>query len=76
MPEMPRMTQVDSSIIKEVGYDEASWDLFITFRPGSKPKTYRFKLVPPDIFSEMMAYESIGRYFLFKIKPNYEAERL
>jgi len=58
---------VDSSIIRSVGYDETSQALEITFRE----KTYRYTGVPRATYEALAAAPSVGKYFHAHIKGRY-----
>ena len=59
-------TEVDSSQIKSVGYDEATLMLEVEFRYSGSVYTY-FD-VPKSEYDAMMAAESVGKYFNANIK--------
>lgn len=63
-----RRIPVDSSSIAEVGYDPASSTLEVVFREGG---VYRYFGVPAAVFSEFMAADSKGRYFVAEIRNRY-----
>jgi hypothetical protein len=54
-----RSTQVDSSVVLLVGYDEARRVLKVRFRNG---RTYYYLAVPADAYRELMAAPSLGKY--------------
>jgi hypothetical protein len=56
---------VDSSIIKEVQYNQGDRTLLIRFVKGS---LYKYTGVTQDMYEEMMYGESIGKYFHRNIK--------
>ena len=53
-------TPVSSSALRSVGYYEDSQTLEIEF---TNRAVYRYYDVPPDVYRELMAAESHGRYF-------------
>lgn len=61
------MKPVESSLITAVGYDEATEILRIEFKSGG---TYDYMMVPTHVYEDMMASESIGKFFLRRIKGN------
>ena len=68
------MQQVESTLIKEVAYDEATQVLTLVM--GDKNEKYAYKSVPKDIYDGLMAAESKGKYFLENIKGKFEFEKL
>ena len=64
------MTQVESSLIKEVGYDAATQVLTITF--VDQEGTYEYQKVPESVYKELMAAESKGSFFAKNIKGKFE----
>lgn len=65
-----RLSEVDSSMVKIVGYDEKAQALEVVF--GSE-KTYRYEGVPPQVYAELMAAPSKGHYMRTHIIDHYEA---
>ena len=61
-----RRIPVDSSALRSVGYDAASRVLELEFSSGD---VYRYRNVPPNVYSELMAAESHGTYFALHIRP-------
>jgi len=59
-------TAVDSSQIKSIGYDEGTQMLEVEFRYSGSVYTY-FD-VPKSVYDEMMASESVGKFFNAKVK--------
>lgn len=59
---------VQSSMIRSIGYDEATATLEIEFRSG---EVYQYYGVEPEIYREMMKAPSHGRYFLARIRDVY-----
>lgn len=66
-------TDVISSAIKNVEYDENTAILDITFHNGT---TYRYYAVNENIVNEMLNANSIGNFFNEKIKNNYTTYNL
>ncbi|MBB3678326.1 KTSC domain-containing protein [Modestobacter versicolor] len=62
-------TQVQSSNIATVGYDEEQRVMEIVFRDG---RVYHFLEVPPERVLSLLRAESKGRFFNAEIKPAYE----
>ncbi len=65
---MPEMISVTSSNILAVGYDKETTTLYITFKSN---KTYLYDRVPASVYEELMAADSVGKYFNQFIKNNY-----
>ena len=61
---------VDSSMIKSVGYDKSNQSLMINFNKG---KIYSYANVPQAVYIEMTKAESKGAFFHQHIKGKYEA---
>lgn len=67
------MVVKNSTAIKTISYDPADSTLNIIFRSGSP---YNYKCVPRSAVASLIRSESKGRYFVKKIRNNYEYERL
>lgn len=63
------MKSCDSSLISAYGYDEATEELRIEFKSGG---TYSYANVPRHVFDDMCSAESVGKFFLRRIKGNSE----
>ena len=68
-------TPVESSQIKEIGYDHESSILGIRFHPSKKAREagathseYHYANVGPEMHASLMAAESKGRFFDANIK--------
>ena len=68
-----RRTQVVSSNITEVGYDEGSHTLEILFKNG---RVYQYFSVPIQEFSGLLSAASHGQYLNQHIKGSYRYARL
>lgn len=68
-----RRVPVESSVIRDVGYDAAKSVLEIGFRNGS---VYRYHLVPARVHRALMAAESPGRYLNQEIKPRFPGQEV
>lgn len=66
------MIPVESSMIDSVGYDEETRCLQVVFNSG---KVYCYEDVPPEVFQELLAAESKGRYMLAHIIDVYSYRR-
>lgn len=71
----PELHPVDSSLIAAVGYDELLKDLAVQFKRGGET-IYLYEEVPPEVYREMMVSDSIGRFFLAKIKHVYRFKKI
>lgn len=67
----PSMRSVDSSMIKEVGYQDG--DLLVRFNDG---RIYEFKRVPKAVYTRLMSSDSVGQSFNRNIKSKYEHEKI
>ena len=67
------LEEVESTMIKEAGYDEATQVLTVKFVNGDE--IYEYKNVPKSVYDELMAAESKGSYFAKNIKGKYEFEK-
>ncbi|GAB3356653.1 KTSC domain-containing protein [Amycolatopsis echigonensis] len=66
-----RRVPVESSVIRDVGYDAAKSVLEVGFHNGT---VYRYHLVPARVHRELMAAESPGRYLNQEIKPRFPGQ--
>ena len=72
-------TKLNSKILASVGYDPVARDIEVEFRARKdedKRRVYRYHAIPAERFAEMMASDSIGSFFLTRIKPNYNCTRI
>jgi hypothetical protein len=63
------MKAVESTMIKEVGYDAEGQVLTLVF--ADTADKYVYQSVPEKVYRELMAAESKGTYFTQKIKGKY-----
>jgi hypothetical protein len=68
-----RRQPVSSSVVRAVGYDRDGQVLEIEFHSG---RLYRYFLVPHRIFAELMATDSMGRYFNESIRDQYPVRQV
>lgn len=61
-------TEVSSSNIESIGYDESKEILEIEFKRGN---IYQYKGVPDNIFQNLLRAGSHGKYFNVHIKDKY-----
>jgi hypothetical protein len=64
---------VESSSLKEVGYDEKTETLEICFGRGA---VYRYHKVPSDVHEGLMSSDSIGGYFHRHVKTKFKFEKV
>ena len=64
---------VSSAALETVTYDEWSRHLDIALTTG---RVYRYFDVPPEVYAELMAAESKGRFYNDRIRDAYRYERL
>lgn len=64
---------VDSSSLKSVGYDASAQTLEVEFQHGA---VYVYLDVPQDVFEELKAAESKGRFFNSNIRSVYTHAKL
>lgn len=67
------MTNVDSSNVEAVGYDEDSSTLQVEFKNGG---TYQYFDVPENVFIGLRDAESVGRYLVSTIKGVYRYSKI
>lgn len=63
---------VSSSNIASVGHDDSSQTLEVEFLDGA---IYEYYEVPENVFQELVAASSVGRYFAQQIKNVYSFSR-
>ena len=68
--EAPALQEVESTSIKEVGYNPETQVLTVVFEKSGE--TYEYKGVPKDVYDALMAAESKGQYFAQNIKGKFE----
>ena len=64
---------VRSSLVQRAIYDAAKRTLAVTFTTG---RTYLYFDVPSDVYAELTAAESQGRYFNWRIRDRYAFREL
>ena len=65
-------TVTRSSMITDIEYDEENKLLRLKFAKGG---WYEYKDVPKEVYNELLSADSIGKFFLARIKNNYETEK-
>ena len=62
---------VESSSVRAVGYDPATFELEVEFCNG---RTYRYQLVPVAAYRLLLQAPSIGEFVNQQIKPRFLAK--
>lgn len=62
-----------SSVVDYFDYDSETLTLSVRYVSGI---VYKYKNVPEKAYKEMKASVSKGKYLNYKIKPNYEYEKV
>lgn len=65
--------ELSSSMLNSADYDSVEKELTIEFSNGDE---YKYKDVPQEIFTELSATPSAGKFFLAKIKNKFEYEKV
>ncbi|ELS32443.1 hypothetical protein Pse7429DRAFT_2455 [Pseudanabaena biceps PCC 7429] len=68
-----QMIDVDSSMLSSVGYDSATQTLRTVFNSG---KTYDYFKVSQEVYDELIASESKGRYMRDEIIDMYSYQQV
>lgn len=64
---------VESSNLESVGYNAMTSLLAVKFKASG---VYLYQGVTPKVYDEMMASESIGKFFNERVKENYQVTKL
>ena len=67
------MTNVESSTIEAVGYEEESSTLQVEFKNGGM---YQYFDVPESVFEELRDADSVGKYLAYSIKGTYRYSKV
>ncbi len=67
------MTNVKSSMLKSIDYDESKKELIVTFKSG---KRYLYSDVTSDEYIGLMEADSVGKSLLETINPNHKTKLL
>lgn len=70
---MIEMTEVESSNVKALGYDESRHLMYVEF---IKSGYYAYAHVPKEVFDNWLTAESKGKYFHAHIKEKFEYMKL
>ena len=68
-----KMTHVESSNVKAVGYNKDSSTLQVEFKHGG---TYQYFDVPENVFVELLNSDSVGGYLASDIKGTYKYSKV
>lgn len=64
---------VKSSNVVAIGYDKENKILEVEFKSGG---VYAYRTVEESVYNDLVAAESIGKFFLREIKGNYPYTKL
>jgi hypothetical protein len=64
---------VESSSVRSIGYDRATFELEIEFHNG---RAYRYQQVPIAAYRLLLQAPSIGEFVNKQIKPRFEAKEV
>lgn len=67
---IPTLTPCASSAIVAHGFDHATYTLFLKFTSGT---TYSYPEVSTDLYAQLQAAESVGRFYGANIKGKFVA---
>jgi hypothetical protein len=65
---------IESKLLSAVAYDAEHSMLYLRFRDSGD--VYRYFEFPPEQYTQMLAAESRGRYFLAHIRNQFRYERM
>lgn len=68
-----KRTDVDSSMLNSVGYDEKKKTLEVEFNHGG---IYEYYDVEKETFDDLINADSLGRYFINNIKDDYDYSQI
>lgn len=68
-----KRTDVDSSMLDSVGYDEKKKILEVEFNHGG---IYEYYDVEKETFDDLINADSLGRYFINNIKDDYDYSQI
>ena len=72
-------TDVESSQIVRVGYDEETLKAYVAFkdrRSGDVQSTYEYDNVPKEVVDNIISAESVGRAFASSLKYGFSYRKL
>lgn len=69
---IPELTEVESSNIAALAYDEDELTLWVRFKNGA---IYLYSGIPAELGIGVFEAESVGRFFFSKIRPVYVGVR-
>ncbi len=65
--------RVESSMLREVGYDPERRTLEVEFTSG---QVYEYSDVPPEVYAGLLRAESLGQYFHENVRGAFSYRRL
>ncbi len=68
-----KRTDVDSSMLTSVGYDEKEQILEVEFNHGG---IYEYYEVEKKVYDDLMNADSLGHYFINNIKDDYDYDKV
>lgn len=68
-----KLTTVQSSSVKAIGYDSSTFELEIEFHSG---RAYRYQQVPVAAYRLLLQAPSLGEFINKQIKPRFEAKEV
>ncbi|WP_420114605.1 KTSC domain-containing protein [Pseudactinotalea sp.] len=68
-----RREPVRSGAVGAVGYDAQTNELDIEYAGGD---VYRYSMVPPSVYRELLAADSIGAFVNREVKPHYPGREI
>ena len=63
-----RLIRVESRMVEAVGYNADQGILQVVYASG---KVYNYEGVPPEVYEDLMAADSVGNYILKHIMNSY-----
>ena len=70
---------VKSSNVASIGYDPATEELHVAFKPkkeGEEGRVYSYAGVPYDKYKQFLNAPSVGSHFAAHIRNNYQSHRI
>lgn len=68
-----KLTEVRSSNVKAIGFDEAKQELIVEFRSGH---TYVYKKADKKLYEGLVKADSIGQYMHENVYGRYDYEKI
>lgn len=70
---MEHSTEVKSSTISHIGYNDETHEMQITFNHGG---TYSYQGISPETHQGLITAESVGKHFHANIRPHFTGTKL